>query len=1129
MKKQTGTKIILGLIIFVFLVSFSQFISPLNTKAESDISNLYNNPNQDNGKNPYKFKISDVVSSNLLTDVVGCTGVVNKVSTWMTKFIQSPAQQAKLTADKIARVRAQLENACAASKASSEAAGDSIPVIGGLSKAIGTIYAKIKVGGVEACKDKVQSMDPELLKKAIEEDERDAEIQMKEQCFDGIAIKLAKNQLTSMTRSAVNWVNSGYGGSPFFVQNMTNLTNSIERNVLDTGIDILLSPGNENPYARDFARSTIRGYQTGGGLGSNSSNFLSGLSSDLSSFITDPSSYYTDDEQWQAQSTRTALQRAQDANNSFANDFSVGGWNGYLALTQRDQNNPLGFTMLASQKLADMQNEKITETNQELAQNNGFLSQKTCVKWQVYEENGKPKTIMNPNYGDGSTDTKSRVNVFTTTKPRVCYRSGGDCCASEEEGGWKIITPGSIIKDKTTSYLNSPERQLELADTINESLNALFSILISKLQGGGLSGLSESNLVNPTNWINDANSIDDTGSYDNNGAYNGFNLTRDLGNTYIHDDVTKAGTWNASTSVNLTNKNQSMILGYVPPVYDESDNIISSKIYWTVTNPGKTILIENGHNNWETGDRAFWDGNNWQNWKLGQTSPIKKRGVIQIQKDYIVAAKEILGVLPNIMENLGELDYCLPGPNPEYKTNSTDAQGAYQDWTGSMYVGMTDSTMERFGVRIDDGDKLGKRTYNNLKNIYAENPKVWNVIRNENTSLYNMPRLIYDFSNICNSNESNCKGHYFYAKNGNLAENDSEHLNEKTEEMNTVLDYVNNKMFQNFYDIFDKEMNDRYFKNMTGLYYPENESESITSSTPTNPSYMPMAESGLDLTKNILYYANDIEEVSKKYEDAITQAQININKLEPIRVEVSKIIKAAQDRRDANLLAQINKLNEATIQKCKDVEQACMEDERGTVACYAEYTKCLDEEIVAGGILSKEQYLAKYAQCLEEENIEFYDPEEIMGSGGSDSERCFNGIDDDLDRLVDSKDPDCTGVTTGGTTPPGPTYRCVSGVTTTTEPGMQTSPCVGRATKDECIGSTYYHQNQETQCDWITGTNPYTVTTSLYGCRIDTSVTMKPMYENATESCLIRTKENCTKTKYISEEHESYSCIFTEV
>lgn len=1049
MKNKATTKTIMGIIILVFVVSF---YTPITSNAATQtMSDLYSNPNQISTKDQFRFTAAQVLRSGIIQNVIGCTGVVNKVAGWMVSFVQSPAKQAEITMQKAIQIKKQLKDSCKAIKAGGEAASGSI-INTMLVKTLDTTFEKFCAETVETEPTPKQA---EALVKTYEEERNN---NIKEQCFDGIAITLAKNQLTSMTRSVMNWANTGYGGNPFFVQNVNSLNNNIQKNILENSVSQLTS-GGSYPYGSDFSRSLIRSYNSGF-TKYGATNIWDSLTSDLSSFISDDEYSNTGTYGIGGTTDSTiggmdALQRAQWANNRFANDFSTGGWDGWLALTQRDQNNPLGFTMIASQYVADQISNEITKTEEEVSQNNGFLNQKECIKWINYDTKTQ-KPLINPKYTEwqrqslglsfGSSSKDGTIpSQFVYSKNK---KTEYDRCAPD---GWKTVTPGSLIKEKVTNYLNSPERQLELADTINESLNALFSVLISKLEEGGLAGLSDATTsVNWTDDINDfSNVIDGTSPYNNNGAYGNFNITKDLGNMYIHDKTYNLGSWNAKTNKTTGPISVSLYPGISPTssVKDGSGNYITSNLYYTVTTAGKTKLITGGYNNWEVGDRAFWDGTEWQNWKCGakninveqecsairtdcinymhdenlcqsqyytclqekargngactnQTSPIKKRGVIQIQKDYIVAAKEILGVLPNVMPKLGELDYCIPGPNPSYKTNSTDAQGAYQDWIGSLYVGLKDQYRTVMSI-----DHPGDRTYNNFASIYDDSQNVWDYIKNT----FIVKWLLSNFNT------------YHYDKNGNYPSSEEQDIKDHTELADLNINYASNHQFQNFYEAFDKMMDKFYFKKMTSKYL-EVENRSLNIDTDKNPAYVPMAESGLELTGNILYYNDEITTATEEYKNAIKEASTNISKLEPIKAEVSGIIKAAQDRRDAKILEQIKKDKcDTAYAQCIDqikindintnmtflfTKKALAEDQ---TSCEVQYETCMNTPVSQADKLA---YKTKYAACLEEENVQFYDPEEIMGMGSIDEERCTNDIDDDLDGLIDSKDPDCGGTTT---------------------------------------------------------------------------------------------------------------------
>ncbi|MFA7000208.1 MAG: hypothetical protein WC241_03785 [Candidatus Paceibacterota bacterium] len=993
MKKQTITKIISRMIVSVFLLCLILPITSINaaTSAGANAS-MYSNPNQDNSRNPwpYKFKVSDVVNGQMLTSVIGCTGVVNTTAKWMSGLLQSPKQKAQMAQDALDKTRNMLKMTCASTKAAAETAADSAPTMPGFSKAVDTILSKVDgalglVTGSDTkelkkstpaqkekiCLDAVEAVDTKTLEQIKKQTDEEATKNFKEQCFDGIAITLAKNQLTAMARSTMNWVNSGYGGNPFFVQNMRNLTYNIEKNVVETGIDVLLAPKNASPYAADFARSTINSQ----GIVQSSSRFLGGLQSDLSNFISDPRSYYSNDNLQKTETTQDVLLRAQQANQAFARDFSLGGWNGWLALTQREKNNPLGFNMLASQYLSDMQMQAVSDQKAEITQNGGFMSQKECIQWQMFDKEGK---MIDDNKGGSSVAIpKLQPNKPTYTKKDGIHEYG-ECF------NFKTITPGSLIKDKVGNYLNSPDRQLELVKTINDGLNVLFSTLLSKFQSGGLTSLSDSAVA--TNWTDNMNTLssDSAGTtYDNNGAYNNFNLTRDLGNTYIHSVTTNLGTWNADTNTAILSGDAAKVYpkdinpsiklypDTAPEIYTynnetkEKEQAYPTNPFYTVTVAGKTKLMVDGYNGWEVGDRAFWNGSEWQNWKKGQQSPIAKRGVIQLQQDYIVAAKDILGVLPKVMTSLGELDYCLPGPNSSYKTNSADAQSAYQDWVNSIYTGpKNQSDTNRLEWTID---RESSSSYKNLANIFKDNPNVWKQITQSNAVAWFL-NYFGDFTGTKN------QGVVSYSWKGD----DAAKYNEAVKLQSFTTDYTNNYLFQNFYEVFDKMMNKVYFNNMTREYDDTETSIGIKK----NPSYVPMAQSGLDLTKDMLFYNDQISQKTQDYTDAVAQAKINIAKLQPIRDEVSGIIKAAQERRDANLVKILN--NEA--------------------------------QRTGGKVLTKAQYDAKYASCLAEEDIQVFDADGILGRGSKVEENCTDGIDNDLNGLTDANDPACPNYVAPNTT-----------------------------------------------------------------------------------------------------------------
>lgn len=1020
-KTRNFITIILGIIVVFSFISF--FIPKAFAAQKLD----WENPNK-TSKNTYKFKVTDVVNSDLAMQVVGCTGVVNKVSDWMVKLAMSE----KMEQAAIERLEKLARNTCRAGEKSAT----------GAAAAIKDFMFTDVVPIIIDCQEINATKDTAAFKELVEQKKSQQKKDNLDLCFNGIAITLAKNQLTAITRSGINWINSGFGGNPLYVQSMTGLTNSIERNILESTINQTFN----NPYGEAFSRTAISSYNSGG-MKYGATNFLDSLGSDLAYFLTDKDSYFSggddsnggyDGNSYQntgyygTETTKQAqLRLAQEANDRFANDFSVGGWEGWLALTQRDQNNPLGYTMLASDYLARRIEEQANETKEQVYSNGGFLNQKKCIEWQQYLEDGIPDEELVIN-DDGSS---SFVPIYNDHKVREF-----DKCTD-----WDTVTPGSIIKEKLTMYVNSPERQLELADTINESLNAVFSLLVSKLQSNGLPGLSSGDYAyedESFNWVDDSNegflSSRGSGSYSTN-----IDLTKDLGNIYYYDERESVGTWNAKLNI-------PKLASTLGP-YDPLSKSYPPHRYYTVTVPGNTEIIRDGYNGWGVGDRVYWDGTKWQNWKKDQANPIKKRGIIQIQKDYVVAAKEALKFLPSVMPKMGELDYCIPGPNPNYKSNSADAQNAYIDWISSL-----NSVYEKGSLFKRDTDTFTIGGYES--DVY----QAWANIFNDIKSVWN------DLTETDECGEwagyQNGIGLVCWPRNlgdGTIPDDDQAEKRQKW--IDKFSYYINSVLFPGFYKEFDPLMDRLYFDKMTNPYL-ETENSSYLED---NPAYIPMAEEGYGITKNILTYDEDINEAIANYNRDVNQANINVGKLEAIRKEVGLIVNAAQERRNTNLL---KILNEETARQCGEERDSCLSgvgvppevlNDIGEY-CLAKYNLCIKDNI------TEAEYKEKYKDCLDEEDILYYDDTYIMSATGDDEAlRCTDKLDNDLDGLADERDPDCKDSNGGN----GTTY-IQYGCSIDRERGQdinteiqQNDHCSSR-TEDECLEEPYYHLKVIEYCKW---------------------------------------------------------------
>ena len=991
MKKQILTKIILGTIIFSFILFLSQtiLISPLSA-AELN----WTNPNS-NGKNPYKFRPQDALNSQLIMQVVGCTGVIDKVSNAVMGLVQKKAKEQAKKAKK--RILDSIRTTCSTGKKTAMVPAAATPQ--------GNPQALVELID---CKLVMNTEDDGLLQKAIDSNLVEQNTKIREECFNGIAVTLARNQLTAMTRYTMNWVNSGFNGDPMYVRNITNFNNRLEQNVLETGVRILTTPDKAFPYGYGFSQFTINHGLKAGGL-----NTLDSLTSDLSNFVTDPNSYYSEENLALDEGYTNALAKANATNTIFAHDFSSGGWNAWLALTQRDQNNPLGFTMQAGQYLADQQQQQVSNTNQELLTNGGFLSQKRCVKWILYNDDGTPKMKMGAVSGLPGIE---KSGEFATGPYKI---SQYDTCAPD---GYETVTPGTIIKDKVSTYINSPERQLELAKTINDSLNALFSALITKFQDQGLSSLSsEKYQYTSTNMGTGpgSNSINMFSGATSGGYTNGtFQLTRDLGNQFVHNYSQESlGDWDAKNNIPELEMNVSPSTS-LPP-----------NVFYKVTVPGKTILVDDGYNDWKIGDRAFWNGSEWQNWRKGTLNPLAKRGVLQIQKDYVVVAKELLMTLPSIMPKIGKLDSCIPGPNPSWRDGASDAESVFSEYAGSLTSSYSPGSLWKFKRSTTTFSIAGPgdEPYENYRNIFqATDQNWWKQVKQ--TSYWNGLIALGSMGTIKkNSKQANAQAR---------VDNFLERIN------------IDIKIF---YDAYSEYFNKTYGpRSPMQTQYLQHENVATLAN---NPAWLPMASEGLDITRNIQSYNDDIVENADEYRDTIVKTNANINSLTLIKKEVSTIIKAAQLRRDAHL------------------------------------QEILAEEAARNNtpVLTPAQYREKYDSCFKEEDISVYDDLDIVDIPTDETTRCSDNLDNDLDGLIDGLDPDCP-----STSPDGQKNFCSLDLTPdlSSEPDQDcmNDPNIPLANKSSCYGPFVEDKSSIDQSD--------------------------PSYPENNAPCGDRTSSTCTSSRY---------------
>ena len=291
-------------------------------------------------------------------------------------------------------------------------------------------------------------------------------MQFKEYVLDGLATALVKQIIRQMTASVVNWINSGFEGSPSFVTNPGSFFLDVADQI--TG-DFLAKAGGPltalcSPFSIDIRIALAFKYHP---------NVLKKYECTLGKIITN---------------SKNAVKGAS-INGFTAGDFSQGGWPAFVSLTTEPQNNYIGAYLIAEDELSIRVANAQLQQKDEISQGRGFLSWRKCRKTgETATVQGSESAYVDHELGDNSDPSRTESNA-----PVVhTNQTGKDC---------EIQTPGSIIVSSLEANINGPLHELQLADEINEIVNALFAQLVTQVLTKGLGSLSGSGPSDSSSYI----------------------------------------------------------------------------------------------------------------------------------------------------------------------------------------------------------------------------------------------------------------------------------------------------------------------------------------------------------------------------------------------------------------------------------------------------------------------------------------------------------------------------------------------------------------------------------------------------------------------------------------------------
>jgi hypothetical protein len=281
--------------------------------------------------------------------------------------------------------------------------------------------------------------------------------------LNGLAWTVAKVAVQSITRSTVNWINSGFQGSPAFVtdlrQNLSRVSDAVAEsflNELDNSVIDATGFSIRSPF-QDQVNEKLRNEFYRQARNHGIEPFT------LGQYSSDPAAFLN-------------------------GDISQGGINAFLSASQNDQNNPFGQYLSAQHALFASVNSATEQRKAEIRDGRGFLSFRgncgTPVSAAVSAGAIKDFSTTGAGSSGGSVDLLGQTNGAIKTPVNT---SNIDPCV-----GKKIITPGSAINAQLEKALGNGVDTLQLADSINEIVGALAGQLVNKVLGvGGLLGASD--------------------------------------------------------------------------------------------------------------------------------------------------------------------------------------------------------------------------------------------------------------------------------------------------------------------------------------------------------------------------------------------------------------------------------------------------------------------------------------------------------------------------------------------------------------------------------------------------------------------------------------------------------------
>lgn len=244
-----------------------------------------------------------------------------------------------------------------------------------------------------------------------------------------LAIAAAQAAIRSITQSIVNWINSGFKGSPAFATDLQRNLRQLGDGVAAAFVNELINNTSINsPYLQRALHTVAQGYLL-----------------------------YTSRDYIATQLRSTLNEYSQNEEAFRRGQFNEGGFNAWFHVTRSCGEDPFCVEQRARDELVRRIDEQTRQRLEELDWGRGFLSWKDCpVTEQVGDD---PTTVV------GSTRDFGETSLTD----------------AEESFGCTIKTPGTILAGSMEFLATQPALQLTVAESFDQIIGALASQLVSKV------------------------------------------------------------------------------------------------------------------------------------------------------------------------------------------------------------------------------------------------------------------------------------------------------------------------------------------------------------------------------------------------------------------------------------------------------------------------------------------------------------------------------------------------------------------------------------------------------------------------------------------------------------------------